>query len=78
MSDTRVTYTQNLLVEAAFVDGDTRTINLENPKSTISASELATVAAAMEGVLIGDKQESAFSGLKSVKRRNQSTTTITF
>ena len=77
MNDTTISNKQTLALVAEFADEDTRTITLDNPKANITTADLTTVQSAMS-ILIGDKQSSAFSRLKSATRKNTTTTTIIF
>lgn len=77
MNDTTISNKQTLALVAEFADEDTRTITLDNPKADITTADLTSVQSAMS-ILIGDKQSSAFSRLKSATRKNTTTTTIIF
>lgn len=72
------TNTQTLKVENLFVDGDTRTITLKNPKSNITASEILTLQTFMQAnnVIIGDKYGGTFGRIESVTRVNEQRTKI--
>lgn len=59
---TKTSYQLKLL--AGFADGDTRTINIDNPRSDLTASEINAINALAAGVLIGDKYGAAFAELK--------------
>lgn len=69
MADTATT-TNELKIEVLFVDADTRTFNLKNPKSTVSQSDIANLNTYMQdtGILIGDKYGGAFGKITSAKR----------
>lgn len=61
MADTTAT-TKELLIENYFVDGDTRTQTIKNPRQTISSSDIQAlqIYAQTEQPLIGDKTGAAF------------------
>ena len=60
-----------LLIENLFVDGDTRTITLKNPKSTITQSEITELNTFCQtnNILIGDKEGANFGRITKVTRR---------
>ena len=62
MADT-VKTTTSLSIELGFVDGDTRTITIPNPKPTLTAEEVKAVATLIQGVLLGDKNGADFSDI---------------
>ena len=64
-----------LSLEMEFADGDTRTINLDNPKATVTAAGINSLGAyaAENGLVIGDKAGAAFTRFKSAKTINKST-----
>lgn len=64
------TTTETLKIENLFVDGDTRTITLKNPKSTITTSEITALEAQIRAnnVLIGDRYAGTFGRIESVTR----------
>lgn len=71
------TVSKNVLsLEMEFVDGDTRTINLDNPKATVTAEGINSLGAyaAENGLVIGDKEGAAFSRFKSAKTISRMTT----
>ena len=75
MADTIKT-AYNLVIETVFVDGDTRTITIKNPREDISASEIAELNSYMQenNIIIGDKDGSTFGRIKKVTRRSSTTT----
>lgn len=77
MNDTKITTTSQVSLVVEFVDEDTRTINQDNPKQNITPEDIAAIAAAAAGVLIGDKTGARFRRVKTADRRNTTTTTIT-
>lgn len=73
MADT-VKSTSTLQLVAEFYDSDDRTITLDNPKASLTASALAASINAIgdyaktNNVLIGDKDGAAFLKFKSAKK----------
>lgn len=61
MADTVKTATI-LNIECVFLDGDTRTITLKNPRSNISASDIENLETFMQenNIIIGDRNSSDF------------------
>ena len=78
MNDTTIKTTSTLSIIAEFVDEDTRTINMDNPKAEITQSDIASIQTAAAGVLIGDKTGAQFARLKTPIRKDTTTTTIIF
>ena len=66
----------NLVIETVFVDGDTRTLTIKNPRSTISQSDITDLNSYMQetNILIGDKDGAPFGRIKKVTRRSSTTT----
>ena len=66
----KVTTTSTLQMVAEFVDGDDRTINLDNPNTAINLAagvvNLGTYCKDNQ-VIIGDKADAAFKEFKSAK-----------
>lgn len=52
--------TKTLSLEAEFIDGDTRTITLDNPKDTLTAADIDATATIMTKTLVGDKLGAQF------------------
>lgn len=69
MADT-ISSAEELKIENLFVDGDTRTITLKNPKATITTAEITALNALMQNsqIILGDKWGGAFGRIASVKR----------
>ena len=73
----KTTYT--LDIECLFVDGDTRTIKLQNPKANIETSEITALntmilnGGASTSLLIGDKIGSDFFRIDTVTKTQTST-----
>ena len=78
MNDTTIKNTSSISLVTEFSDEDTRTINIDNPKSDITTAMLASVQSAMQGVLIGDKTGATFTRIKTATRKNTTTTEIVF
>ena len=64
-----------LNIECVFLDGDTRTITLKNPRSNISASDIETLENFMETnqIIIGDRDSSDFRKIKKAVKRETTT-----
>lgn len=75
MADTIKT-AYNLVIETVFVDGDTRTLTIKNPRSNIAQSDITDLNSYMQenNILIGDKDGSTFGRIKKVTRRSSTTT----
>lgn len=77
MADT-VSYSNDLKIEALFVDGDTRTFSVKNPKSTISQNEITELNTFMQNnnIIIGDKYGGRFGRITKAETVNKSTVTL--
>lgn len=77
MSDTFKT-SETLKIENLFVDGDTRTITLKNPKDNISVSQITELNSFMQSnnILIGDKTGATFGRIQKVSKRSTHSTTL--
>lgn len=77
MADTTST-TNELKIDSMFVDGDTRVFNIKNPKSNISATDIANLETLMQtsNVIIGDKYGGRFGRILTATKVNKSTTTL--
>lgn len=66
----------NLKIENYFVDGDTRTITLKNPKDTIEASAIEDLNTFMRttGIIIGDKTGATFGKISKVTKVDKTQT----
>lgn len=62
-----ITSSQELSFVAGFVDGDTRTFKLKNPKSGLTGSDISPVDAFItaNNILIGDKAGANTNGINS-------------
>ena len=72
MSDITKT-TKTLALVAEFTDGDDRTINLDNPKSGISAANINALNTSASAVLVGDKDKADFLRFKSAQVKETTT-----
>ena len=64
-----------LNIECVFLDGDTRTITMKNPRSNISSSDIENLETFMqtENIIIGDRDSSDFRKIKKAVKRNTTT-----
>ena len=64
-----------LNIECVFLDGDTRTITLKNPRSDISSSDIETLQTFMKdnNIIIGDRDLSDFRYIRKAVKRNITT-----
>lgn len=69
---------RDLLIENLFVDGDTRTITLRNPKSNITESQITSLEDFMQAnnIIIGDKAGGTFGRINKVTTRSKTSTTL--
>lgn len=69
-----ITSSVTMKFEWGFEDGDTRTFNLPNPKSSIVANDIATLNSwiATNQPIVGDKSGSSTTGINSAIRVEQS------
>ena len=65
---------QTLNLEAEFVDGDTRSITLDNPKASLTAEQIDALAPIMVKCLKGDKNDATFLRWKTAKVVDKVTT----
>ena len=67
---------RSLIIENVFVDGDTRSVTLKNPRSDISESQITDLNSFLQetNILIGDKDSATFGRIRKVTRRNSTTT----
>lgn len=65
-----------LNIECVFLDGDTRTITMKNPRSNISSSDIENLETFMqtENIIIGDRDLSDFRKIKKAVKRETTTT----
>lgn len=77
MADT-ATYSDELKIEALFVDGDTRTFSVKNPKATIGQANIAALNTYMQenNILVGDKYGGRFGRIQTAKKVKKTTVTL--
>lgn len=65
-----------LLIECVFMDGDTRTITLKNPRSDLEADDIEDLETFMQtnNIIIGDREGFDFKKIKRAVKRNITTT----
>ncbi len=73
-----VTQDSTLVFDFMFVDGDTRTQKLKNPKATITAQEIEELNAFIQAnnLVIGDKGGATFGKIAKVVKRNETITKL--
>lgn len=75
----KTTTSNELKVENLFVDGDTRTITLKNPRNNITTADITTLetlilnGAEANSLLIGDKYGSDFRRIQTVRKVSKTT-----
>ena len=64
-----------LNIECVFLDGDTRTITMKNPRGNISSSDIENLETFMqtENIIIGDRDSSDFRKIRKAVKRNTTT-----
>ena len=70
------TKTESVLnIECLFLDGDTRTITLKNPRSNVSSSDIESLESFMleNLIIIGDRDGFDFRKIKKAVKRNTTT-----
>ena len=69
MSDMQKT-TSSLSILCVFVDEDTRSITLKDPKASITSAEITTLNNFMQrnNIIVGDKEAATFGRIKTVTR----------
>ena len=67
---------RSLIIENVFVDGDTRSLTLKNPRSDITESQITDLNSFLQetNILIGDKDGATFGRIRKVTRRSSTTT----
>lgn len=73
-----VTEDSTLVFEFMFVDGDTRTQKLKNPKDTITEQQITALNALIQAnnLVIGDKYGATFGKIARVVRRDETVTKL--
>lgn len=71
-----ITSNTTLQLEYAFVDGDTRTNTIKNPKTDITSEEIGELNTFLRAnnALIGDRYQSTFAQINKAKRVTKTTT----
>ena len=59
------TNTKSLTIVAEFLDGDDRSISLDNPRDGITWENISNLNQYAANVLIGDRESSAFNRIRS-------------
>lgn len=69
---------RELKIETMFVDGDTRTFNVKNPKANITQSEIGALNTFMQtnNILVGDKYGGRFGKITQASTVEKTTTTL--
>lgn len=77
MADT-VKTTRELKFEGIFVDGDTRSFSVKNPKANIAQSEIVSLNSFMQtnNILVGDKYGGRFGRITSAAKVEKTTVTL--
>lgn len=77
MADT-VSQSSELKMEALFVDGDTRTLSVKNPKANITQANITALNTLMQtnNLLVGDKYGGRFGRLTYAAKVDKSTVTL--
>lgn len=65
--------TTKLVLEPEFVDGDTRSITLDDPKANLTAADIRTLNSSMLKCVIGDKTGAQFLRFKTARTVNNIT-----
>lgn len=73
-----ITTSENLQLEYAFVDGDTRINNIKNPKENITEQDITELNTFLRAnnALVGDRYNSTFAQINYAKRVTKTTTTF--
>ena len=73
-----VTQASTLKFEYMFVDGDTRTQTLKNPKANITTSEIEELNTYIQAnnLILGDKTSATFGKIAKVTRREETITKL--
>lgn len=69
---------ENLQLEYAFVDGDTRQSNIKNPKADITSGDIEELNTFIRAnnAIVGDRYQSTFAQINYAKRIRKTTTTL--
>ena len=74
-----VSQTSRLSVELFFVDGDTRTMTLKNPRGDITSSDMSELNTLIQtdNLLVGDNSGATFGKITKATRITSQTTQLT-
>lgn len=77
MADT-TSQTREIKIETMFVDGDTRTFSIKDPRTDVSQSDIASLNAFMQdnNILIGDRYGGRFGKITTATTVDKTTTTL--
>lgn len=77
MADT-VSQSSELKMEALFVDGDTRTLNVKNPKANITQANITALNTLMQtnNLIVGDKYGGRFGRLTYAAKVDKTTVNL--
>lgn len=77
MADT-VKAETTLKIDNLFVDGDTRTITLKNPRSNLSSNDIASLNSFMQAnnIIIGDKAGATFGRIQKAATVQKNTISL--
>lgn len=75
-----ISTSNTLKIENLFVDGDTRTQTLKNPKSNITTQDIENLQSFMRlnNIIKGDKYGGTFAKIQSVKRETTTKVDLDF
>lgn len=68
MAATKTTISSVAKWEVLFVDGDTRTITLKNPRNNLALADVTSVMSAYGQYLVGDKNGAAYQSFKDARK----------
>lgn len=74
----KITQSNELKLEMQFYDGDTRTIAVDNPKSSLTKEQIKAAGTTIKNAnaFIGDKDGAAFVGFKTAKKQTKKITQL--
>lgn len=77
MADT-TSQSRELKIETMFVDGDTRTFSIKDPRVDIAQSDIASLDAFMQtnNIIVGDKYGGTFGRITAATVVDKTTTTL--
>lgn len=67
-----------LRIDTVFVDGDTRTITLKNPRDSLTSSDISSLNTFMQtnNIIVGDKAGGTFGKIKAATTVQKNTITL--